>query len=301
MPRHSSRIPAPRLDFEHRGSVSARGEEYGRGVLASTEISFELDEFTWRGPDRLQLSGTFVGLRDAPAEPPVLELSGPHETQRLPAVDGTVSGPPADGEAWSAEFAWQEPPVPFAVATLHFGDAMAVELPEPGAKGFRFRKHALKVQVAEPAAAEASAEPGEAAEPAKPVPGAERVKLEAELLVAQDEARELRAELEKSREELARAREDLDSERARHAEDAQRFRDGLAKVQESAEAALAQVRGELEEARGELAEARTARRQADERMATFETTKREAEAARSEAERLLGRLTAVRDALGDDS
>lgn len=264
-------------------------------MLTSTEISFELDQFMWRGPDRLQLSGTFVGLRDAPAEPPVLELSGPHETQRLPAVDGTVSGPPADGQAWSAEFAWQEPPVPFAVAALHFGDAMVVELPEPGSKGFRFRRHALKVQVAEPA--EPSAEPAEPAEtpvPGEPVAATDQVRLEAQLLVAQDEARELRAALETSREELARARADLESERARHAEDAQRFRDGLAHVQESAEAALAQMRGELEEAV-------VARGQADERMAAFETTKGEAEAARTEAERLLGRLTAMRDAFGDNS
>lgn len=259
-------------------------------MLASTEISFELDQFTWRGPDRLQLSGTFVGLRDAPAEPPVLELSGPHETQRLPAVEGT--GPPADGQAWSAEFAWQEPPVPFAVAALHFGDAMVVELPEPGSKGFRFRRHALTVQVADPA--EPNPEPAEPSVPDDPVAATDRVKLEAQLLVAQDEARELRAELEKSQAELARAREDLESERARHAEDAQRFRDGLAHVQESAEAALVQVRGELEEAVA-------ARGRTDERMAAFETTKGEAEAARSEAERLLGRLTAMRDALGDDS
>jgi hypothetical protein len=268
-------------------------------VLASTEISFELDQFTWRGPDRLLLSGTFVGLRDAPAEPPVLELSGPHETQRLPAVDGTVSGPPTDGQAWSAEFAWQEPPVPFAVAALQFGDAMVVELPEPGSKGFRFRRHALQVQVAEPAEpsaepAEPSAEPAETVVPDEPVAATDLVRLEAQLLVAQDEVRELRAELETSREELARARVDLASERARHAEDAQRFRDGLAHVQESAEAALAQVRGQLEEAVA-------ARGQADARMAAFETTKGEAEAARSEAERLLGRLTAMRDALGDDS
>jgi hypothetical protein len=283
-------------------------------VLASSEISFELDHFSWRGPDRLQLSGTFVGLRDAPGETPVLVLSGPHDTQSLPAVEG--SGPPADGEPWFAEFAWQEPPVPFAVAALHFGDVMIVELPEPGPKGFRFRKPALKVHVAsadeagaepaepaepaeaaeptEPAEAEEAAETPEAAEPNEPVTGTERVRLEAQLLVAQDEARELRAELEKSREELARAREDLESEHARHAEDAQRFRDGLAQVQESAEAALAQLRGELEEA---LA----ARGRTDERMAAFEATRGEAEAARSDAERLLSRLTAMRDAFGDDS
>jgi len=264
-------------------------------VLASTEISFELDQFTWRGPDRLQLSGTFVGLRDAPDEPPVLELSGPHETQRLPAVEG--SGPPADGQAWSAEFAWQEPPVPFAVAALHFGDAMVVELPEPGAKGFRFRRHALKVQVAEPAEPASPANPADPTETSvtdHPIAAMDRVGFEAQLLVAQDEARELRAELEKTRAELARAREDLASEHVRHAEDTQRFRDGLAHVQASAEAALAQVRGELEEA---LA----ARGRADDRMAAFETTKGEAEAARSEAEKLLGRLTAMRDALGDDS
>jgi hypothetical protein len=295
-------------DFEHRPSISSGAEAYLPVVLASSEISFELDHFSWRGPDRLELSGTFVGLRDAPGETPVLVLSGDDETQRLPAVEG--SGPPADGEPWFAEFVWQEAPVPFAVAALNFGDVMLVELPEPGPKGFRFRKPALKVHVAaadepsaelaepggalEPAEAPEAAEAGEGAAPSELVTGTERVRLEAQLLVAQAEARELRAELEKSREELSRAREDLESDRARHAEDAQRFRDGLAQVQESAEAALAQLRGELEEA--EAARGRT-----DERMAAFEATRGEAEAARSDAERLLSRLTAMRDAFGDDS
>jgi hypothetical protein len=293
-------------------------------MLATTDVRFELEQFTWGAPDRFQLSGTFVGMRDVPLDPPVLVLSSPDQTHRLPAVDGTVSGSPADGRPWSAEFAWQQPPVPFDVAAVHFGDAMVVELPEPGTKAFRFRKHAMKVHVtaaepspehaepraeqAEPTAepaeepakasaerAEPSAEPGEpGAERADPVPGADQLRLESQLLVAEDEARELRAELEQSRAELARAREDLESERARHAEDAQRFRDGLAHVQESAEAALGQLRAELEEAAA-------ARAGVDERMAGLETTRGEAAAALSDAEQLLSRLTAIRDALGDGS
>jgi hypothetical protein len=60
-------------------------------------------------------------------------------------------------------------------------------------------------------------------------------RLEAELLAAQQEAREAKVAEELIREELSRARMDLESDRARRAADAERFREGLAALQASAD------------------------------------------------------------------
>lgn len=290
--------------------VAGKDQGQPSGPPATARAMFQLERFGWGAPDRLELSGTFVGLRDTPADAPVLVVSGPEVTHRLPVVRDTLSGPPEDGRLWSAEFAWQEPPVPFDAASLAFGAEIVVELPEPDTTKRRFRKQALDVRSG----------------------GAtEQLRLEAELLVAQEEIRELRAAEEQTRAELARTREDLERIHARHAADAERFRKGLAKVQETAEAALAAEHGAAEELdlalreahqaieakdaalgelRGELDASLAARAQAEadartqaeawrERIEGLESARGAAVEALGDADRLLSRLTAVRDALGD--
>jgi hypothetical protein len=298
-----------------------------------TRATFQLEQFAWGAPDRLELSGTFVGLRDAPVDAPVLVVSGPDQMHRLPVLADTRSGPPEDGRLWFAEFAWQEPPVAFDAAVLEFGTHILVELPEPGTNSRGVAKQALDVRFAGAEAGTARHE--ESAPPNGDLGsggGTERLRLEAELLVAQEEVRDLRAVEEQTQAELAWMREDLETMRARHAADAERFREGLARVQESAEAALAAEHGAAEELdsalreaneaieakdaalgelRRELEASSAARTQAEsharmeaeawrERFEGVEKARGAAGEAVSDAERLLSRLTAVRDALGDE-
>jgi chromosome segregation ATPase len=82
-----------------------------------------------------------------------------------------------------------------------------------------------------------------------------QLRLQAQLLVAHEEARELRGDLERAREDLAATRTALESERARHAADAEQFRHDVADVQAAAEEAVAAANGrvaELEAAAGEM-------------------------------------------------
>jgi hypothetical protein len=287
------------------------GEDQQRPSVTSPHrrATFELERFTWAAPDRLEVSGRFVGLGDAPEDAPAVVVRGADRTHRLPAVPGSVSGSPEDGTLWSAEFAWQEPPVAFDVARLELGRDIVVELPQPGTQRRRFRKQILEVS--------------------GPGRGAELLRLEAELVAAHEEIRELRAAAEQAQEELTRAREDLKAERDRHAADAERFREGLARVQASAEQALAveqraarQLGSELHQAldaveardaaladlREQLEAATAARTQAQhqartqleavqERLAARENARSAAEEARTDAEHLLGRLTTICEAL----
>jgi hypothetical protein len=301
--------------------VVAGEDQHGPTHAAATpRATFELERFAWAGPDRLQVSGRFTGLGDVPTDVPVLVVCGPERTHRLEALPDSVSGSREDGSPWSAEFAWQEPPVAFDTATLELGPEIVVELPEAGPKRRWIRGQSLEVRTA-----------GRAASAEAPGPGAERVRLEAELLAANEEVRELRAANERAREELKRARDDLTSERDRHAGDAERFRQGLASVRQSAaealtmeqsavrqvEAALREARSaieakdaDLKQLRAQLGEAAAARTQAEsdartaaralrDHLTGLTEARRAADKARTDGEHLLGRLETIRDALRD--
>lgn len=320
------------------------GEDQGGHVLsaATPRATFELDRFAWGAPDRLQVSGRFTGLGEVPSDPPVLVVRGPERTHRLQALPDSVSGSLEDGGPWSAEFAWQEPPVAFDAATLELGPEIVVELPEPGAKRRWVRGQTLEVRSTDiSASAERTPdqpdgtvldrEQASQPEDSGRWPGAERVRLEAALLAAHEEVRELRAAAERAREELTHARDELASERDRHAGDAERFREGLASVQQSAadaltlqQSALQQVEAalresqsaieakdaDLEQLRAQLEEAAAARAQADSEartaaralrnhLAGLSEARRAADKARADGEHLLSRLETIREAIAD--
>ena len=107
---------------------------------------------------------------------------------RLPAVPESFSGPPANGQVWQAQFAWQDPPVAFQGAELQLGAELIVELPEPGFKRRVARPRLLKVHTAP--------EPGHGRRSAASVGS------QVELLAAQEEVREVRAALQQTRAEL---------------------------------------------------------------------------------------------------
>ena len=200
-------------------------------------ITFALERFQWAGPDRLEITGTFTGLPPGDADGPLLVVHGDDGAHELPSADPDAA--PLPGEPWHAAFTWQEPPTAFTTAELRVG-AARVALPglRPGD---------------EPAEALAVAEPDAA--PAVP-PAGGRLRLEAELLAAQELARELERELLRAHAERDRAREDLDAERLGRAEDAARFREGLAAVERAAA-------DELDAARAQADAASAARVEAD--------------------------------------
>jgi hypothetical protein len=180
------------------------------------EERFELERFEWQAPDRLEVAGRFHGLEKAPAEKPVLVVSGGGAERRLNAVDEV---PAEDGQAWRAQFVWDEPPVGVEAAALELGPDIVVDLPPPGA-------------------------PKTVLQPRSPQPG--DVALQADLLAAEQEVQELRSALERTQAELDRARSDVEGERSGRAADAERFREGLAQVRASAEQAVAAAEAEVD-------------------------------------------------------
>jgi hypothetical protein len=298
-------------------------------------VTFDLERFEWAAPDRLELAGTFSGLDDGAAAAPTLVLHGAERTHRLPAVEADGSGPPEDGEPWAATFAWQDAPEAFDTAELELSEDVSIELPEPRAGQRPFGGQRLQVRQAAEPEAEESSQNGNGNGNGPPPPAAERLRLQSELVAAQEEARELRAALERAEAELGRAREDLQAERDRQSGDAERFREGLASVQASAEEALAAEQHSADQLRAELEAATAARQDAQdtvdelrEKLAAHEKTHEDnerlraelelarvqAEAARARREgaysaaaeardqvqELLERIVAVRDALDDD-
>jgi hypothetical protein len=287
-------------------------------------LTFELARFAWGAPDRLELSGRFLGLADGPADDPELVISGENGVHRLPVVPDSLSGPLEDGRWWDAVFAWQEPPVAFDVAELRFGSDMVVELPTPDARRSRSRKQTLAVS-REPVEEPEEVPPAEEELPASD--GIEQLRAHAELLATQEALHEVRADLERMQEELARTRSELDAERAERSADSGRFQHALGELRDSAEEALIaeqaatrEVRGELQEALGMIAnrdaEAEELRQRIEELeqlgaetdglRGELETARAEREQAwgaleeaREDAQRLLERLDGARDTAGD--
>lgn len=232
--------------------------------------AFDLERFDWAGPDRLEVAGSFAGLGDAPGDAPVLVVHGADRVHRLPAVSDAAA--PVDGP-WQAAFAWQEAPEPFEAAELELGE-LTIALPRPGAT--------------------APLEDAPDATPESAPDGLARLGLEAELLTAGEQIRELRIEADRHRDELDRAQRELAAERDRRSGDAERFRAGIAQVRASAEEALAAAGAERDRAVAELDELR-------DQVTRLEQAREEAGAASADAEQLLTRLQALRSALDGSS
>ena len=328
--------------------------------MASSGPIFELARFAWGAPDRLELSGKFIGLPDVPADDPMLVISGVDGVHRLPVVSDSSSGPPEDGGRWDAVFAWQEAPVAFEGAKLEFGSGIVVELPEPSSRRTRSRRQTLKVaQERGDTGHRPRRADGPPREAAGPGVGVLRLRVQADLLATQQTLHELQGELQRTQEELTRVRDDLASEREQRRADTERFHQGLTEMRDVAAQALTdeqsaaeQLGVELQEARGTIeakdaalagldaqleaatakhAEAETeagaeiaalrarlatlerAGEEVDQLRAELEATRARAdgaraqldgarsavEEARSDAERLLGRLSRLRDGPGD--
>jgi hypothetical protein len=262
-------------------------------IAAPAVATFELERFIWDGPDRLALAGRFKGIRGAGA--PALLLRGPGGEQRLLPVPDTGGGPPEDGGPWQAEFAWTDAPMVFESVLLGIGDDLVVDLPLPDGRRRRFGRRVLDVR--------STAPPHEGRELPSPTgdDGTRRLRLEADLILAREEARTLRGDLERLQDELAANRAAVAAERESHAADTERFRHEVAGVSQAAEKAVAADRFAAERAEERVAEqeAALAAAHADvdalrARVAELESEARAAGALREERDRLKAALTAAR-------
>jgi hypothetical protein len=252
--------------------------------------AFVMERFGWGAPDRLEVAGTFSGLTIETPGGAVLTVFGEDGAHRLPAIDRSDDGAPADGAPWAAEFAWLEAPVAFDRARLELGASLAVELPAPGTAT---NGNPLAVEMLEEAA-----EPEPPATEAPPAPAAgsptERLRLETQLLDQAEQLEEARTAAHRAEAALLRAESDLASEREARAADAERFHDGLAQLRASAEEALAALEpasAERDAARIELAEARS---ELDAVRVELDDARSALDSARADAQALVDRLSGRR-------
>lgn len=203
-------------------------------------VVFEVASFAWSAPDELELSGSFTGLHPTPGDVPALVVHGGGEMRRLGPVPGDLRWPPADGEPWRAAFAWDEPPTPIDVAELRIG-ALVLELPEPGAQS---RAPAGPNDVEEDTA-------GAAAAAGVPTP-TDRLRKQADLVLAQEELRAAVDGRNLALEQLARIQGELEDERRARAADAERFRGSIDALRATAEESIAGERRAAAALREEL-------------------------------------------------
>jgi len=288
-------------------------------AAAAGDATFELERFAWRSPAHLEVAGRFAGLGTVMPGGPVLVVRGPGGAHQLPVVTDGLVWPPPEGAPWEASFAWEEPPAPFDEADLELGPGLVVGLPEPGHRRPRFGRRTLKVEPTdavadaethsqeENVALQPETEETPAIDPLAAPRGIERVRLQADLVAAQEEAREARAaaraaqeELAGARDELARARESLEAERAADAREVESSREGLESVRQAAEEAVAAEREAAERAaeqmRAAQAELEASHGTIDDLHAQLAATEGE----RTELEGLRRRLDAVRRALDSE-
>src|SRR5215204_3664732 len=168
--------------------------------MAGREISFELARFEWVTPQRLEVEGSWNGVRRLVRATLLIEVDG--ETRRLRALPHNGASP----EDWSAAFVWDGDEMPkLDGAELEVGRSIVVDLPRPRTSKAR----------------------GSAA-PAKPIPATTRAE-KAPAPTGEEPLSELagvRADLDALRTRAAEAESEVEALRAR-AEEAERALEAL--------------------------------------------------------------------------
>jgi hypothetical protein len=281
----------------------------GNGDSGNTTLTFELDAFSWSAPDELDLAGRFTGLDPADDHTPALVVYGGGETHRLMALHEDTMWPPGDGEPWRASFSWDQPPTPVDAAELEIGE-LVVGLPEPGAVTPDASTLSL---VEELTAADDDAEPDDA-EPddaelveatatelvARPhdelaQEPTDRLREQADLVVAREELRETRAAHAGSLEDAKRVTAQLEDERRGRAADAVRFREAIDALRQTAEETIAAEREELEDLRAHF---QAMARREDDTRAQLDAADREVAELRSVHTRVRELLESIRETDG---
>src|SRR4051794_41107943 len=187
----------------------------------------EIERFEFTGDGRIELVGTWTGLRARRFIRPTLVLRGEGEPKRLLAVLDHKPWSTDDGGEWVAAFDWKGEPVKFESAELNVGSGIDLHLPAPRMRPGKPRRFKQRVEshdaTRELEAAKADAAPAAAgdASPAAPAaspvtPDASRASPDAPAAAdapAPDTARieSLRRELDLVRSARDRAREERDA------------------------------------------------------------------------------------------
>src|SRR3954451_7883050 len=210
------------------------------GGASAEDERFQLERFTWRAPDRVAVSGRFVGVLDLPSVAPELVVRADGVEQRIPAIPGSAKGAFGDGDGWQVDFQWREPPIAFDTAILTFGQQLSVALPQPSARWSWLRSKALPVERGPGGRDESGPE--------------HRMGMHSDLLSAREDKRQLEIRLAEVERDLGSAHEDLAKERQGREDDHAGFRESLATVQAAADEELARMAVEIARLRGVLEE-----------------------------------------------
>jgi hypothetical protein len=136
----------------------------------------EIERFEWTAPDRIEIAGTWSGLRGHRFIRPTLALKGGEdEPKRLLALLEHKPWPADDGADWIAAFPWEGPIVKFGSAELSLGTGFDLTLPPPRmrpGKPRRFRQRVAARDAARDIAPDAPRAdgPGVVTEPAPKAP-----------------------------------------------------------------------------------------------------------------------------------
>jgi hypothetical protein len=133
---------------------------------------FELERFEWTAPDRLELTGVWMGLRARRFIRPTLVLDTDAGRRRLLALLEHKPWSADDGADWIAAFAWTGEPAEVLGAQLNAASGVDIELPAPrrptgNRPPRRFRHRAVSRDASRDDAAAPAASGGVVAPPAE--------------------------------------------------------------------------------------------------------------------------------------
>ena len=115
-------------------------------TTAAGAAVLEIERFEFAKPDRIEIVGYWSGLRGRRFMRPTLVLKGEGGQKRLLALLEHKPWAAADGEPWTAAFAWHGEVVKFESAELNVGSGIDLVLPSPRmrpGKPRRFRQRVV--------------------------------------------------------------------------------------------------------------------------------------------------------------
>jgi uncharacterized coiled-coil DUF342 family protein len=193
--------------------------------MSGREISFELDRFEWVTPERLEVEGSWNGVRRLVRATLLIDVDG--ETRRLRALPEDPGSP----EQWTAAFAWTGSEMPtLEGAELEVGRSIVVDLPRPRTSKAR---GATKPQKPIPATTRADKTAEAAVEEARSEQESRTDALRAEVETLRGERDALRAAVDEAASGGDAARAELEALRAA-ADHAAAERDALRTVADDA-------------------------------------------------------------------
>jgi hypothetical protein len=208
---------------------------------------FEIERFEWAAPDRIEIAGSWSGVRGRRFIRPTLVLKGEGEPKRLLAMlEHKPWAADGGGDVWVAAFPWQGEPVEFESADLHVASGIDVELPAPRLERGTpepFPRRAAAREAAGGAVKPDAAPAEDTAAPTEPDHAADGGRTP----TAPDPAETVRAELQAAHADVERLRAERDGfrrERDAALEQLRKVRGDFERERQTHERALADARAE---------------------------------------------------------